>query len=98
MISRRTFLAAACPLTSAIAKPRPSVLMGLEIYSLRREAEKDLPATLALIRKLGFSEVEGGDFYGRSAAEFRKLLAANGLKLTSMMASYDRLSADINSV
>lgn len=98
MISRRTFLAAACALTSAIAKPRPSALMGLEIYSLRREAEKDLPTTLALIRKFGFSEVEGGDFYGRSAAEFRKLLDGNGLKLTSMMAAYDRLSADINSV
>jgi len=72
--------------------------MGIEIYSLRREAEKDLPATLALIRKFGFKEVEGGDFYGRSAAEFRKLLDGNGLKLTSMMAAYDRLSRDINSV
>jgi len=72
--------------------------MGLEIYSLRGEAEKDLPATLALIRKFGFEEVEGGDFYGRSATEFRKLLDSNGLKLTSMMAAYDRLSRDINSV
>jgi sugar phosphate isomerase/epimerase len=98
MASRRTFLAAACALTSTIAKPRLPVLMGLEIYSLRGEAEKDLPATLALIRKLGFEEVEGGDFFGRSAAEFRKLLDGNGLKLTSMMAAYDRLSTDINSV
>src|SRR6185437_8506321 len=77
--SRRTFLAAAGALTTAIAKPGPSPLMGLEIYSLRREAEKDLPATLALIRKFGFKEVEGGDFYGRTAAEFRKLLDGNGL-------------------
>ena len=72
--------------------------MGLEIYSLRNEAEKNLPATLALIRKFGFTQVEGGDFYGRSAAEFRKLLDGNGLKLTSMMAAYDRLNRDINSV
>jgi sugar phosphate isomerase/epimerase len=72
--------------------------MGLEIYSLRGEAEKDLPATLALIRKFGFEEVEGGDFYGRNAAEFRKLLDSNGLEMTSMMAAYDRLSRDINSV
>lgn len=72
--------------------------MGLEIYSLRREAEKDLPATLALIRKFGFEEIEGGDLFGRSAAEFRKLLDGNGLKLTSMMAAYDRLSANINAV
>jgi sugar phosphate isomerase/epimerase len=96
--SRRTFLAAAGALASAIAKPRPSPLMGLEIYSLRREAAKDLPATLVQIRKFGFKEVEGGDFYGRSAAEFRKLLDANGLKMTAMMAAYDRLNKNINSV
>jgi len=98
MISRRTFLATGCALASAGAKQKLSLPMGLEIYSLRREAEKDLPATLALIRKFGFKEVEGGDFYGRSAAEFRKLLDGNGLKLTSMMAAYDRLNKDIHSV
>lgn len=98
MTSRRTFLAAACALTPAIAKSESPALMGLEIYSLRREAEKDLPATLALIRKFGFKEVEGGDSFGRSAAEFRKLLDGNGLKLTSMMAAYDRLNKDINAV
>jgi sugar phosphate isomerase/epimerase len=98
MISRRTFLAGACTLAAAAAKRSMAVPMGLEIYSLRREAEKDLPGTLALIRKFGFSEVEGGEFYGRSATEFRKMLDANGLKLTSMMAAYDRLSRDINAV
>ncbi len=96
--SRRTFLAAASGLASATAKARPPVPMGLEIYSVRGDAEKDLPATLARIRKLGFEEVEGGDFFGRNVAEFRKLLDANGLKMTSMMAAYDRLGADINSV
>src|SRR5437016_14061955 len=98
MISRRTFLATGCALASAGAKQKLSVPMGLEIYSLRGEAEKDLPATLALIRKLGFTEVEGGDFYGHSAAEFRKILDSNGLNLTSMMAAYDQLSRDINAV
>jgi sugar phosphate isomerase/epimerase len=83
---------------SAGAKREYPVPMGLEIYSLHGEAEKDLPATLGLIREFGFKEVEGGDFYGRSAAEFRKLLDGNGLKLTSMMAAYDRLNRDINSV
>jgi sugar phosphate isomerase/epimerase len=98
MTSRRSFLAGGCALASAIAKPMPPTLMGLEIYSLRREAEKDLPATVALIRKFGFKEVEGGDSFGRSAAEFRKLLDGNGLKLTSMMAAYDRLNKDISAV
>lgn len=98
MMLRRTFLAGACALTSALASPKQSVPMGLELYSLRREAEKDLPATLRLVRKLGFNEVEGGDLFGRSAAEFRTLLDANGLRLTSMMAPFDRLKTQINSV
>jgi sugar phosphate isomerase/epimerase len=72
--------------------------MGLAIYSLRGQAEKDLPATLALIRTFGFREVECGDFYARSVAEFRKMLDHNGLKLTSMMVAYDRLNRDISSV
>src|SRR5437773_12529943 len=88
MISRRKFLAAACALASTGAMRKFSVSMGLEIYSLRDEADKDLLATLALIRKFGFEEVEGGDFYGRSATEFRKLLDSNGLKLTSTMAAH----------
>ena len=98
MISRRAFVAGACALASVGAKRKLAVPMGLEIYSLRREAERDLAATLAQIRKLGFEEVEGGDFYGRSATEVRKLLDENSLKMTSMMAAFERLNKEINSV
>src|SRR6266852_2630981 len=98
MISRRAFVAGALARASVGAKRKLAVPMGLEIYSLRGQAQKDLPATLALIRKLGFEEVEGGDFYGRSATEVRKLLDENSLKMTSMMAAFERLNKEINSV
>jgi sugar phosphate isomerase/epimerase len=94
-ISRRTLLASAAALPM-VARQRFSV--GVQIYSLRREAEKDLPATLAMIRKFGFTEVEVSAPYGRSAADFRRLLDNNGLKATSMMAEYDRLAKAVNSV
>ena len=96
MISRRQFLAAA-PLTlcAAIHEAPP---IGLEIYSLRREAEHDLPATLALIHDFGFTEVEVSSLYGHSAAEFRALLDKNHLKATSMMAEHDRLGREIDPV
>jgi hypothetical protein len=32
--------------------------LGLEIYSLRRELAKDVPGTLARVRRFGFKEVE----------------------------------------
>ena len=71
---------------------------GLEIYSLRREAQKDLPATLAMIRKFGIIDLEVGDFYGRSAQEFRRLLDNAGLKASAMMSAHARLKGDIQSV
>jgi sugar phosphate isomerase/epimerase len=96
MISRREFLAAAPMALCAAATTTLSI--GLEIYSLRREAERDLPATLALIRGFGFREVEVSSLYGHSAAEFRQLLDKNSLKATSMMAEHDRLVREIDSV
>ena len=95
MISRRTFLASAAALPAAARK---RLNIGLEIYSLRGDAEKDLPATLAMVRKFGFTEVEVSALYGRTAADFRRLLDNHGLKATSMMSEYDRLAKAASSV
>lgn len=92
MPSRRAFLALAGAALPAAAKPKFTEQVGLQIYSLRREAEKNLPGALALIRKLGFKELEVGSFYGHTPAEFQKMLADNGLKATSIGAEWDQLS------
>jgi sugar phosphate isomerase/epimerase len=80
------------------AKAKFSGKFGLEIYSLRREAQKDLPATLAMIRNFGTTDLEVGEFYGRSALEFRRLLDTAGLKATSMMAAHERLTKETQAV
>jgi sugar phosphate isomerase/epimerase len=98
MIGRRAFVAAAVAALPAFAKPAFRAQVGINIYSLRYKAEKDLPGTLALIRELGFLEVEAGELYGRSAAEFRGLLKAAGLHATSFGAGYDALGKDLDSV
>lgn len=82
----------------ASAKQKQSTRIGIELYSLRYKAEKDLPGTLALIRRLGFEELEVGEFYGRTVTEFRKLLDNTGLKATSMMAEHNRLGKETQSV
>src|SRR6516225_2589574 len=97
-ISRRTFLSAAAALLPAVAQRRFRDQIGLEIYSLRGNAEKDLPGTLALIRKFGFKEVEVSASYGRSATDFRQLLDDNGLTATSMMVDHDRLAKQLGAV
>lgn len=97
-MSRRALLASAASLASPGAQKKPPVSVGLQIYSLRREAGEDLPGTLALIRRLGFEEVEVPELYGRSAAEFRRLLDDSGLKATSMGADFARLDGDLERI
>jgi sugar phosphate isomerase/epimerase len=98
MIPRRHFLAAAAAALPAAAKPAFRAKVGINIYSLRYLAEKDLPATLALIHELGFCEVEAGDLYGRRPAEFLGLLKTAGLHATSIGAAYAALGKDLDSV
>jgi sugar phosphate isomerase/epimerase len=97
VISRRLFLAAATALPVA-ARTAFKPPVGINIYSVRNLAEKDLPATLALIQQLGFREVEVGELYGHTPAEFLALLKTAGLKATSFGAAYGDLGKDLGAV
>ena len=77
MLSRRSLLAlaAASPFVRAAPKRYP---VGLEMYSVRTELEKDLEGTIHRVAEMGFKDVE---FYGpyykwseRKAKEIRGLL------------------------
>jgi sugar phosphate isomerase/epimerase len=60
---------------------------GMELWTYRREAEKDLPGTLKTIRDLGFTDIETASFYGRTAPEFRRMLDRAGLTCTSLIST-----------
>jgi sugar phosphate isomerase/epimerase len=101
MFDRRQFLlgAAAVSLVPAVgAKAQARKLnIGLELYSFREDAKRDLPGTLAASRAMGFDHLEtGSDYYGRSAADFRKLADAAGLRVTSIHFQYDDLKKGID--
>ena len=98
MIPRRQFLAAAAAALPAFAKPAFKAEVGINIYSLRYLAEKDLRKTLALIRELGFRKVEVGNLHGRTPATFLSMLKSQGLVATSMGAAYKALNADIGPI
>ena len=95
MITRRGLLAGPA---LAFAEDRLRAEIGINIYSLRYQAERDLPGTLALIRELGFQKVEAGNLYKRTPAEFRALLDSNGLRATSIGAAYKALGNDLDAV
>jgi len=58
-ISRRSFLGvmAAAPLAAAVTPAKP-IPVGLELYSVRDELEKDLMGTIRAVAKLGYQCVE----------------------------------------
>jgi len=105
MMDRRVFLKKTAIGSAALAVPgcfaeglwaSPyGMPVGIELYTVRNEMEKDARGTIEKLSKIGFKEVEivhfgasGGtsapqQLYGMSAREFAKLLSDNGLRAPS---------------
>lgn len=87
---RRTFLAtlgaAALTVTARrsfaelIPAPHAKIpRVGIQLYTVRRQASADLGGTLQRLAQIGYKEVELAGYYNHTAAEFRDLLKAQGL-------------------
>jgi sugar phosphate isomerase/epimerase len=57
--------------------------ISVQLYSLRDRAEKDLAGVLRDLAEAGYKAVETAGLYGKSVAEFRKMLDDNGLAVSS---------------
>lgn len=97
-LSRRAFLGTLSAALTSRAQQAGRPRFGLQVYSLRYDADKDLPGTLALVRKMGFEELEVSVRAGLTAAAFRRMLDDNGLRAVSMMASYQQLDTAVGAV
>jgi sugar phosphate isomerase/epimerase len=103
-VSRRGFLTAGLSATGVLAwrsrtagggEPTPAKLpVGVQLYSVRDVAPKDLPGTLAKIKSFGYDGVEFAGYYGKSASELRQLLDANGLKCCGTHTGLDSIRGD----
>jgi sugar phosphate isomerase/epimerase len=72
--------------------------VGMELWTYRRELQRDLPGTLKTIHNLGIVEVETSSFYGHTAAEFRKLLENAQMSCVSIVVPYERMRDVIGEV
>jgi sugar phosphate isomerase/epimerase len=70
-------------MSRAFASHHEKLALGIQLWTVKSEAEKDLEGTLRKLHALGFREIEFAGYYGRPAAEVRKLLEAIGLKPVS---------------
>ena len=57
--------------------------IGLQLYTVRDQLQKDVPGTIAKVAGIGYKEVETYDLYGMPAKRFAKLLKDNGLTAVS---------------
>jgi len=94
--TRRTFIkagamaavAASVMPSGAFSAPKPGGIIGLQLYSIREQMQKDPMGSLTEVAKMGYKYVEHANyinrkFYGYSAAEFKKVLDGLGLKMIS---------------
>lgn len=72
--------------------------IGLELYSFRREFAKDLEGTLAMIRDMGFREIEFGGTYGQTNQGIKDLFKKFKLRPTSMMFSYEQFRDSLDQI
>jgi sugar phosphate isomerase/epimerase len=88
-------LVAAFVLATASAFAAETNTLGLQLWSLRAQLTASLPAGMADVKGLGFTEVESAGTYNHSAKELRDLADANGLKIVGAHIPYERLQADL---
>ena len=69
--------------------------IGLQLYTVREQANKDLPGTLKKLQAIGYREVETAGFYGKSGKEMRKLLADHGMTAPSAHSSMGEIQKDM---
>jgi len=65
--------------------------IGLQLYSLRDQFAKDVPGTMAKVRKMGIKEVELAGTYGLAFPEFIKILAQHELTVVSYGGEFEKL-------
>ena len=91
MLSRRSFLVsagagmAAGSLVSriAFANHHIKIPLGIQLWTVKSEAEKDLEGTLRKVYAAGFREIEFAGYYGKTPADLGKLMKDIGFTLVS---------------
>jgi sugar phosphate isomerase/epimerase len=71
---------------------------GIVSYTYRKSFEKDVAATLDTIKRIGITNIEFSNLFGRTAKEIKTLLDEKGMRCTSFGVSYGDLVGKTNEV
>ena len=64
---------------------------GMVSYTYRNSFQKDIATTLDTVKRLGITNIEFSNLFGRTASEIKQLLDARGMQCTSFGTNYDDL-------
>jgi sugar phosphate isomerase/epimerase len=73
---------------------KKAIPVGLQLYSVRKDCEADLPKTIEAVAKMGYDGVEFAGFYKYSADELRKMLDVNRLKCCGSHTPFDQIQEE----
>lgn len=65
--------------------------IGLTLYSIQDDVEKDMDASLKAVKEMGYDYIELGGFYGRSPEEIAELLKKHDLQIVTIHMQYDEV-------
>lgn len=68
--------------------------LGVQLYSVRQAAAKDLAGVLKGVKQMGYEAVEFAGYYGHTAYDLKKMLDENGLKCCGTHTGLDQLLGD----
>ena len=83
--------------TSAFAaeiSAKRKIRTGVQLYSVRKLGEKDLPGTLKALKGMGYEGVQCGGFFGRAAKELNTLFKDHGLAAAGVQMQADRIKPE----
>lgn len=91
MLNRRKFLLSSSAIVTAgatrspftLAAERSGLALGIQLFTVRTEANQDLERTLRAVANAGYTEMEYAGYYGRTAGELRTLMRGHGLSSVS---------------
>ncbi len=101
MFNRRSFLvslgagvtAGSLVSSMAFANHHIKIPLGIQLWTVKGDAEKDLDGTLRKLYALGFREIEFAGYYGKTPADLGKLMKGIGFSLVSTHAGADDIAS-----
>ena len=96
-LERRQFLAilsvaGAGALLGCAQRPRRLTRIGVQLYTVRAELERDFDGTLGRLADIGYSEVEFAGYFGRTPHEVRVAVERAGLTAPGSHVAFETLS------